>query len=106
MPITRIGLIAVPDEGKQQAAIQGFGQLASQCKKNGETYILSAKAGKANVIMSQPASSAWTVITEISFASQEDLDYYHNEDPVYQAVLKQNAEEKIATGILAITTSF
>ncbi|KAH7028998.1 uncharacterized protein B0I36DRAFT_363602 [Microdochium trichocladiopsis] len=107
MPITRIGLVAVPDESKQELAIKGFADLASLCKKpDGSTYIISSKAGKANVLVSQPPSAAWTVVTEITFASQADLDYYQNEDPVYQAVLKQNAEEKLATGILGITTEF
>lgn len=33
MPVTRIGLIAVPDAEKQELAIKGFGDLSNQCKK-------------------------------------------------------------------------
>ncbi|KAF6837009.1 stress responsive A/B barrel domain-containing protein [Colletotrichum musicola] len=105
MAITRIGLIALADAAKQDEAVARFSNFATDCKKDGQTYIVSSKASKCKVLTDVPGSQPWSVAYEITFASEEDMEYYQTKDPIYQELMKQAAEGK-ATGFIAVAAEF
>ncbi|KAI8305223.1 hypothetical protein K4K61_005459 [Colletotrichum sp. SAR11_59] len=108
MAITRIGLIALSDDVKQEEAVARFGNFSSECKKDGNTYILSSKASKCKTLTDVPGSQPWSVVYEITFANEawvRDMEYYQTKDPVYQELMKQAAEGK-ATGFIAVSAEF
>ncbi|KAH0438900.1 hypothetical protein CcaCcLH18_03046 [Colletotrichum camelliae] len=105
MAITRIGLIALSDDVKQEEAVTRFGNFSNECKKDGNTYILSSKASKCKTLTDVPGSQPWSVVYEITFANEEDMEYYQTKDPVYQELMKQAAEGK-ATGFIAVSAEF
>ncbi|KAF9879370.1 hypothetical protein CkaCkLH20_02913 [Colletotrichum karsti] len=105
MAITRIGFIALADSVKQEEAVERFSNFASECKKDGQTYIVSSKASKCKVLTDVPGSQPWSIVYEITFASEEDMEYYQTKDAVYQELMKQAAEGK-ATGFIAVSAQF
>ncbi|KAK1978408.1 hypothetical protein LZ30DRAFT_784180 [Colletotrichum cereale] len=104
MAITRIGLIALADDFKQDEAIARFSDFANDCKKDGQTYIIASKASKCKVLTDVPGSQPWSVVYEITFANEADMEYYQTKDPIYQELMKQAAEGK-ATGFVAVSAT-
>ncbi|CCF46060.1 hypothetical protein CH063_03773 [Colletotrichum higginsianum] len=106
MAITRIGLIALADDVKQDEAVARFSNFANECKKeDGQTYIVASKASKCKVLTDVPGSQSWSVVYEITFASEADMEYYQTKDAVYKELMKQAAEGK-ATGFIAVSAEF
>ncbi|GKT50705.1 uncharacterized protein ColSpa_10886 [Colletotrichum spaethianum] len=106
MPITRVGLIALADGAKQDEAVTRFSNFATDCKKeDGQTYIVASKASKCKVLTDVPGSQPWSVVYEITFANEADMEYYQTKDPIYQELMKQAAEGK-ATGFIAVSAEF
>ncbi|TQN71265.1 hypothetical protein CSHISOI_04233 [Colletotrichum shisoi] len=106
MAITRIGLIALADDVKQDEAVARFSNFANECKKeDGQTYIVASKASKCNVLTDVPGSQSWSVVYEITFANEADMEYYQTKDAVYKELMKQAAEGK-ATGFIAVSAEF
>ncbi|EXF82781.1 hypothetical protein CFIO01_12455 [Colletotrichum fioriniae PJ7] len=93
MAITRIGLIALADGPAQDEA------------EDGSTYLVASKASKCKVLTDVPGSQAWSVVYEITFANEADMEYYQTKDPIYQELMKQAAEGK-ATGFIAVSAEF
>ncbi|KAK2047913.1 hypothetical protein LZ31DRAFT_539391 [Colletotrichum somersetense] len=105
MAITRLGLIALADEVKQDEAVARFSNFAIDCKKeDGQKYIVASKASKCKVLTDVPGSQPWTVVYEITFANEADMEYYQTKDPIYQELMKQAAEGK-ATGFIAVSAT-
>ncbi|OHF03488.1 hypothetical protein CORC01_01207 [Colletotrichum orchidophilum] len=100
MTITRIGLIALADVAKQEEAVKRFSNFVHDCKK-----AIASKASKCKVLTDVPGSQAWSVVYEITFANEEDMEYYQTKDPIYQELMKQAAEGK-ATGFIAVSAEF
>ncbi|KAK6224929.1 hypothetical protein QIS74_03256 [Colletotrichum tabaci] len=111
MAITRIGLIALADDVKQDEAVARFSNFANECKKeDGQTYIVASKASKCKVLTDVPGSQSWSVVYEITFANEaqvsiQDMEYYQTKDAVYKELMKQAAEGK-ATGFIAVSAEF
>ncbi|KAK1596801.1 uncharacterized protein LY79DRAFT_31403 [Colletotrichum navitas] len=105
MTITRVGLIALADDVKRDEAITRFSNFANDCKKeDGQTYIVASKASKCQVLTDVPGSQPWTVVYEITFANEADMEYYQTKDPIYQELMRQAAEGK-ATGFIAVSAT-
>ncbi|KAK1656070.1 hypothetical protein BDP81DRAFT_414105 [Colletotrichum phormii] len=106
MAITRIGLIALADGPQQDEAVKRFSNFVNDCKKeDGSTYLVASKASKCKVLTDVPGSQAWSVVYEITFANDADMEYYQTKDPIYQELMKQAAEGK-ATGFIAVSAEF
>ncbi|KAL0937673.1 stress responsive A/B barrel domain-containing protein [Colletotrichum truncatum] len=105
MAISRIGFIALADAAKQEEAVTRFNNFVNECKKDGQTYIVASKASKCKVLTDVPGSQPWSVVYEITFANEADMEYYQTKDPIYQELMKQAAEGK-ATGFIAVSAEF
>ncbi|KXH29912.1 hypothetical protein CSIM01_10663 [Colletotrichum simmondsii] len=118
MAINRIGLIALADGPAQDEAVKRFSNFVNDCKKeDGSTYLVASKASKCKVLTDVPGSQAWSVVYEITFASEaklvanrrrlviRDMEYYQTKDPIYQELMRQAAEGK-ATGFIAVSAEF
>ncbi|KDN64815.1 hypothetical protein CSUB01_03563 [Colletotrichum sublineola] len=123
MAITRIGLIALADEVKQDEAVARFSNFANDCKKeDGQTYIVASKASKCKVLTDVPGSQPWTVVYEITFANETSvLSQFPKEKkkkrtesscglecaciyPIFKELMTQAAEGK-ATGFIAVSAT-
>ncbi|KAI0475339.1 hypothetical protein GGR56DRAFT_675480 [Xylariaceae sp. FL0804] len=113
MTITRISLFAASDPYKQDLMVSVFGNFVNASPptnqripgspQDGKPYLISSRAGKCEVIEDKPGSKPWTVIAEMTFASQEDADYYQTEDEVFQNILSQADGEE---GFVVVKTDF
>ncbi|KAH8652254.1 hypothetical protein BX600DRAFT_516312 [Xylariales sp. PMI_506] len=105
-PITRIALLAIPDAEKQEAVVKTFGSFATECKKDGKPYLVQSHAAKCSVLADKSgASVAWTIVASITFANQEDMDYYHNEDPIYKTIVEHMSKGD-ETPVIAVGAEF
>ncbi|ORY67442.1 uncharacterized protein BCR38DRAFT_337900 [Pseudomassariella vexata] len=115
-PITRVALIAISDPAKQEAAVKHFSSFATECKKasnmifasppnDGAPYLITSKASKCTVVADKPGSSPWTVVATLTFANEADMEYFHNEDPVYKEIVT-HMTEGFDGGIIAVSAEF
>ncbi|KAF2025846.1 hypothetical protein EK21DRAFT_75474 [Setomelanomma holmii] len=74
--IVRLTLLKVTDAETIQQAIQKYGSLAQDAKKDGKPYIHMAAA---NPTHDDPRSQGYTMVARTVFESREAMDYYDNE---------------------------
>ncbi|KAL4968161.1 Dabb family protein [Aspergillus stella-maris] len=98
-PITRVTMIKLASEDSIPIALEGFKAFASSQKKEGEPYILSMQAGRAEGSVRE---QGYNFVTKSVFRSMDDMRYYENDCPAhneYRVFLKKNAP---ATGLQTV----
>ncbi|KAJ0151315.1 hypothetical protein CTA2_348 [Colletotrichum tanaceti] len=74
-------------------------------QEDGQTYIVASKASKCKVLTDVPGSHSWSVVYEITFANEADMEYFQTKDVVYKELMKQAAEGK-ATAFIVVSAEF
>ncbi|KAI1169863.1 hypothetical protein F4777DRAFT_584486 [Nemania sp. FL0916] len=104
MTLTRIFTFAIPDAAAQDVAVSTFNGFKDACKKNGASYIIATHATKVKVLKDTTGGAAWTVYASITFASEDDANYFAHEDPVNQEVKAKNKD--MSAGFCVVQGSF
>ncbi|KAL3473159.1 hypothetical protein BJX99DRAFT_261589 [Aspergillus californicus] len=98
-PITRVTMIKIPSEDHLAIALEGFTVFAKTQQKDGEPYILSMQAGRAN---GPVRDQGYTFVTKSVFRNIEEMRYYETECPAhnaYREFLKSNA---VVEGLMTV----